>query len=50
MAWKAIRAVCTLDAQNRLMVAAGTWSSPSWTAIRRAMLPPCSSRGSAHPT
>ena len=50
IAWKAIRAVWVDDAQNRLTVVAGVLSQPSWTATRRAMLPPCSSCGSAHPS
>src|SRR6266542_6451128 len=50
IAWNAIRAVCTDEAQNRFTVVAGVSSQPSWTAIRRAMLPPCSSCGSAQPT
>ena len=50
IAWKAIRAVCVDDAQNRLTVVAGVLSQPSCTATRRAMLPPCSSCGSAHPS
>src|SRR5688500_3212144 len=49
MAWKAMRAVCTDDAQNRLTVVPGRVSRPSCTAMRRATFCPCSSCGSAHP-
>ncbi len=50
MAWKAIRKVCRLEAQKRLIVAAGTRSSPAWTATTRAMLEPASPLGSAQPS
>ncbi|OPZ52307.1 MAG: hypothetical protein BWY91_02368 [bacterium ADurb.BinA028] len=49
IAWKAIRVVCTDEAQNRLTVEAGRWSKPASTAMTRAMLAPCLPDGSAHP-
>ena len=49
IAWYAIRVVWTLDAQNRLIVAPGSWSYPASTATTRARLAPWRPDGSAQP-
>jgi hypothetical protein len=49
MAWKAIRMVWRLEAQNLLTVAAGTSSRFVRMVTTRAMFEPASPLGSAHP-
>ena len=48
-AWNAILMVCRLEAQKRLMVAAGTLSRPARMVTTLAMLDPASPLGSAQP-
>src|SRR6476619_8455749 len=51
IAWKAMRIVCRLDAQNRLTVVPGTVSgSPASRATRRPRFMPCLSCGKPQPT